>query len=150
MAIHTFKYNNQKVLAATLAAMLAQAYKRYNLAADVIVPVPLHRSRFRERGYNQSELLARQLGTILTLPVNTSSLKRIRKTQSQMSLGAGDRKINVNGAFACHDESLANLKVLLIDDVCTTGSTLDSCAAGLRQVGVASVWGLTLAKPVDP
>ena len=149
VAIHAFKYNNQKVLAATLAAILAQLYKRHNLTADVIVPVPLHRSRFKERGYNQSELLARQLGTILTLPVNTSALKRTRKTQTQMSLGAGDRKKNVSGAFACQNDSLANLKVLLIDDVCTTGSTLDSCAAGLKQMGVALVWGLTLTKPAD-
>ena len=148
-AIHTFKYNNQKVLAATLAEMLAQTYSRYALEADVIVPVPLHRSRFKERGYNQSELLARQLATILTLPVNTSTLKRARKTQIQMSLGADERKKNVSGAFVCQDKSLANQNVLLIDDVCTTGSTLDACAASLKQTKVASVWGLTLAKPAN-
>ena len=129
-----------------LSEILADAYHHYDLDADVLVPVPLHFSRVKERGYNQSELLANELGKLLGLPINNSTLQRIRKTKSQMRLGAEERHKNVIGAFACADKQLVNQKVLLIDDVCTTGSTLDACAAALKQAGVITVWGLTLAK----
>jgi ComF family protein len=145
-AIHLLKYRNHKAVAAVLAGIMADAYRRYYLAADVIVPVPLHPSRFRERGYNQSELLARELGKLLGLSVNISTLQRVRQTRSQVTLRETERHQNVVGAFACGNMNLAGQKVLLIDDVCTTGSTLHACAAALKQSGVASVWGLTLAK----
>jgi ComF family protein len=145
-AIHFLKYRNHKAVASILATILAEAYRRYELAADVIVPVPLHPSRLRERGYNQSELLARALGAILVLPVDTSTLQRTRQTKSQMTLDAYERHQNVAEAFACSNATLSGQRVLLIDDVCTTGSTLEVCAHALKQSGVASVWGLTLAK----
>lgn len=145
-AIHYLKYNNRKAVAAVLSKILADGFQRFNLSADVIVPVPLHPARLRNRGYNQSELLARELGHLLDIPVNSSTLKRIRNTKSQMELGADERHRNVMNAFVCRDEKLSGQKVLLIDDVCTTGSTLDACADALKHGGVASVWGLTLAK----
>ena len=145
-AIHALKYRNLKAVAPVLGNVLANAYHQYHLTADVIVPVPLHRSRHKERGYNQSQLLAKQLGRLLDLPVNTITLQRIRKTRSQMKLGAQERHKNVAQAFACKNEQVQNLHILLIDDVCTTGSTLDSCAASLKQSNAASVWGLTLAR----
>lgn len=145
-AIHDLKYNNHRAIAIILSEILADTYRRYNLHVEVLVPVPLHYSRIKERGYNQSELLANELGNILDLPVNNSTLQRIRKTKPQMTLGANERHKNVADAFVCNDKQLANQKILLIDDVCTTGSTLDACAAALKQAGVASVWGLTLAK----
>jgi ComF family protein len=106
----------------------------------------LHPSRFKERGYNQSELLAGQLGRLLDMPVNASTLQRVRNTKSQMQLGADERHKNVIDAFACKDKQMQNLRIILIDDVCTTGSTLDACAAALKESNVSSVWGLTLAK----
>jgi ComF family protein len=145
-AIHFLKYKNHKVVAAILAEILADACRRFDLSGDVIVPVPLHITRYRERGYNQSELLARQLGRLLNRPVDTTTLARVRKTRSQMELGAGERHQNVADAFACINDSLAGQVVLLIDDVCTTGSTLDACAKALKQTGGAFVWGVTLAK----
>lgn len=145
-AIHFLKYRNHKAVVAVLAKILAQAYQRYGLVADVIVPVPLHPARLRERGYNQSELLAQILSQKLGLLLNVKSLQRTRQTKSQMTLGSHERHHNVAGAFSCADTDVAGQKVLLIDDVCTTGSTLDSCAETLKQSGVASVWGLTLAK----
>jgi ComF family protein len=145
-AIHYLKYNTRKAVAAILGQILAEAYQRYDLSADVIVPVPLHPARLRERGYNQSELLARNVGRILSLPINTTTLQRVRQTKSQMELGAEERYRNVVGAFICRDNALAGQRVLLIDDVSTTGSTLDACADALKQGGVSSVWGLTLAK----
>lgn len=145
-AIHFLKYRNHQAVVTVLAKILAQAYQRYGLAADVIVPVPLHAVRLRERGYNQSELLAQCLSQELGLPLNVKSLQRTRQTKSQMTLGSNERHQNVAEAFGCTGVDLAGQKVLLIDDVCTTGSTLDSCAKALKQSGVASVWGLTLAK----
>jgi ComF family protein len=145
-AIHFLKYRNHKAVASILAALLAEAYQRYQLAVDILMPVPLHAARFRERGYNQCELLARAMGQMLHKPVNTSALSRTRATKSQMTLGVHERHQNVAEAFACNPEDLSGQKVLLIDDVCTTGSTLDACADALKKSGVAAVWGLTLAK----
>ncbi len=145
-AIHFLKYSNHKAVASILGKILTDTYRRYDLTADVIVPVTLHPSRFRERGYNQSELLATQAGNLLDLFVNTTTLQRARKTKSQMELGADERHKNVANAFACCNQELSGQKVLLIDDVCTTGSTLDACANALKQSGAISVWGLTLAR----
>jgi ComF family protein len=146
LAIHFLKYRNHKAVAAILAAILAEAYQRYQLAANIIIPVPLHPSRLHERGYNQSELLARAMAVILKLPVNSQALQRTRQTKSQMTLGVNERHQNVAGAFICANSDLSGQKILLIDDVCTTGSTLDACAQALKKSGVAAVWGLTLAK----
>jgi ComF family protein len=129
-----------------LGEILVAAYRRYQLKAEVIVPVPLHETKLKERGYNQSELLARQLGQALNLPVNLTTLRRTRQTKSQMTLGAGERSKNVIDAFSCMDKKLDRQNILLVDDVCTTGSTLDACAAALKAGGATSVWGLTLAK----
>jgi ComF family protein len=145
-AIHFLKYRNHRAVASVLASILADAYRTYQLAADMIVPVPLHLSRLRERGYNQSELLAKAVSNILHLSVNTSTLQRTRQTKSQMTLGVNERHQNVAEAFTCDNLDLSGQKVLLIDDVCTTGSTLDACAHALKKSGVAAVWGLTLAK----
>lgn len=145
-AIHFLKYRNHKAVAAVLGQILANTCNRYQLAADVIMPVPLHPSRLRERGYNQSELLAKTMGRLLDLPVNTTILHRLKKTKSQMKLAAAERRQNVAGAFGCRSKQYTGQIVLLIDDVCTTGSTLDACAWALKQSGVARVWGVTLAK----
>ena len=145
-AIHTLKYRNHKAIAAILGEILADACRRFDLTAQVIVPVPLHSTRYRERGYNQCELVAVQLAKILNLPVDTHTLQRVRKTKSQMQLRAEERHQNMNDAFACRSNELSGQTVLIIDDVCTTGSTLDACAKALKQSGVAFVWGATLAK----
>ncbi|MBI1881743.1 MAG: ComF family protein [Chloroflexi bacterium] len=145
-AIHFLKYRNHKAVVSVLATLLAETYQRYHLAVDVIVPVPLHASRLRERGYNQSELLARAMGDIFDVPVNSSTLQRTRHTRSQMTLGVNERHQNVAEAFACGNLDLAGQIILLLDDVCTTGSTLDACASALKKSGAVAVWGLTLAK----
>ncbi len=144
--IHVFKYKNRKVMASVLGEILAKSYQYYNLKADVIVPVPLHPAKFKKRGYNQSELLAKHLCDLVNVPLNRTSLQRIRETKTQMELGSHERRQNVANAFVCMNEALLNKKVLVIDDVCTSGSTLDFCAAALKAGQVASVWGLTLAK----
>lgn len=145
-AIHCLKYRNNKAIASVLGQILVDAYQRFNMVAEMIVPVPLHSSRLRGRGYNQSELVAKQMGKLLHLPVNMVTLQRIRKTESQMELGAEKRHQNVANAFACQQRGYLSQHILLVDDVCTTGATLDACAQALKESGVASVWGITLAK----
>ena len=111
--------------------------------------MPLHPDRQRQRGYNQSILLARALAEALPgsgLTVNETALRRVRATASQTKLDRYQRKQNVAGAFACADGAVAGRRVLLIDDVCTTGATLEACAVACRQAGAASVWALTVTR----
>ncbi len=145
-AIHFLKYNNHRAVSSSLAKLLSDAYSRYGLQAEVIIPVPLHPSRLEERGYNQSELLARALSDNLKLPMDSATLQRVRHTRPQVGLGLLERQENVVDAFLCADQKLAGQHILLIDDVWTTGSTMNACASALKKTGVASVWGLTLAK----
>jgi ComF family protein len=150
--IHALKYDGNRRLAEPLGALLAQVYVVYGLQADIIVPVPLHSERERQRGYNQSHLLARVCADHLRIPLNSACVIRIRPTQAQAHLTASERQQNVAGAFGCAPafatETLHGRRILLIDDVCTTGATLESCAAPLFAAGAASVWGLVLARPL--
>jgi ComF family protein len=145
LAIHHFKYRNGQPLATPLGQLLADYLTRHHLPADVIVAVPLHPTRLRERGYNQSALLARQLSQATGLPVVEGCLRRVRVTVPQIDLTAAQRRENVTGAFDCADDRLAGQRVLLIDDVYTTGATLEACAAAVRAHGARSVWALALA-----
>jgi ComF family protein len=145
-AIHAFKYNGLRPLAGPLGEMLFAGHTRFAMAADIIVPVPLHRARQSQRGFNQSLLLAQELAGRVHLPVDGRHLVRLRDTRPQVGLGATARRTNVQGAFTWTGESLAGQRVLLVDDVCTTGATLESCADALYDGGAAEVWGLTLAR----
>lgn len=145
-AIHQLKYRHARGLAGPLGGVLARYWKAYPMPVDVIVPVPLHPSRLRRRGYNQAALLARELGRRVGLAVEEGALQRVRATLSQMRLSAADRRRNVEGAFRCADGRLQGRRVLLLDDVCTTGATLEACADALRAGGAETVWALTLAR----
>jgi ComF family protein len=117
------------------------------IEGDAILPVPLHRARLRNRGYNQSALLAQKLGKLAGLPVVENCLIRIKDSEPQARTRTGEeRRRNVAGAFACKDDVLSGSRVILIDDVCTTGATLEACAETLKHSGVTSVWGLTIAR----
>ena len=146
-AIHQLKYKNLRALAMPLARLL-QGYLVANpIPGEVLVPVPLHPKRLRERGYNQSSLLAKELGKLAHLPVVDGCLARQRHTPPQARTSTVDeRRNNVANAFICRDPGLQNKQVLLIDDVSTSGATVDACAAVLKACGAASVWGLVLAK----
>ncbi len=147
-AIHHLKYRNLKALSSPLALLLADYLKETPIPADALVPVPLHPKRIRERGYNQSSLLARELGRLALLPVVEGSLVRRRNTPAQARAGSvEERRRNVSGVFFC-DGQLRERSVLLIDDVCTTGATLESCAIALKEAGATSVWGLVLAREI--
>lgn len=150
--IHAFKYKGYRRLADPLGLLLVDAYKKFQLQADIIIPVPLHAERIRERGYNQAQLLAQVCATHLHLPLETTLLKRIRATPAQALLKQKERQQNVAGAFACtlsgDTQPLRGSRVLLIDDVCTTGATLEASAAPLLAAGAQVVWGLVLARPL--
>ena len=148
-AVHQLKYRNLRAATGLFAAWLADYLARYPLPGDVLVPVPLHPRRLRERGYNQSALLARELGKVTGLPVSDNVLVRTVNTSPQArAASVAARRRNVAGSFASRDRQLEGLSVLLIDDVATTGSTLNDCARALKAGGAVSVWGLTLAREV--
>jgi len=148
-AILELKYRNLRALAGLLARLLYDYLSASPLPGEVLVPVPLHRKRLRERGYNQSRLLARELSKLNDLPVVDDCLIRQRHSSPQARTPTVDqRRSNVADAFSCRDLSLKDKQVLLIDDVSTSGATLDACAQALKASGAASVWGLALAKEV--
>ena len=147
--VHSLKYRNLRSLAAPLGQLLAEYLVQQALPGDVLVPVPLHPSRLRQRGYNQATLLARELGERSGLPVVDDCLVRLTNAPAQArSSSATERQRNVKDAFACRDNTLRGRQVLLIDDVCTTGATLNECALALKAKGAAVVSGLTLAREV--
>jgi len=145
-AVHEFKYNNLRALAPSLAAFLHEYLAANPLPGDVLVPVPIHRKRLRERGYNQSSLVAHELGRRCGLPVINDCLIRQSYISSQAkSASAIVRLENVTGAFTCIDGRLKGKKVILIDDVSTSGATMNACAGAMKSAGAATVWGLALA-----
>lgn len=113
---------------------------------DLIVPVPLHRDRLRERGYNQSALLARQIGRFWNVPVDCADLKKVRSTPPQVTLARKERALNVCGAFSWEGKPIKGQQVLLVDDVMTSGSTINECARVLKQAGAVLVDALALAR----
>jgi competence protein ComFC len=148
-AIHDFKYNDIRCLAGPLGKLMGEGWAKLvdgTPYPDVIVPVPLHPSRQKQRGYNQAALLARELGAQQKCPVVEDILIRSKATAPQVDLDAQARRANVHGAFQCRNDSLAGKHVLLVDDVCTTGATLESACLALREAGSSSVWAYTLAR----
>lgn len=143
--IHLLKYDRMRPLAAPLSAFLLRSLPRDEVF-DVIVPVPLHWRRRWKRGFNQSELLARGLSRSTGIPVSRA-LRRVKPGAAQAGLSNSARRRNVNQAFRCGaGEPLRGKRVLLLDDVMTTGSTATACARALKGAGAARVALLTLAR----
>jgi ComF family protein len=156
-AIHALKYDRLHPAARGLGRMLAEAIAQ--LAAEapqemLVIPVPLHRSKFAERGFNQARSLATNALDFLKkshpdwrLKLASSTLMRLRATESQAGLTPRMRRLNVRGAFVVSDPSAVKLKhVLIIDDILTTGATARAAAQVLMKAGAASVWVATLAR----
>jgi len=147
MLIHLLKYNRYLSLTHYFAE---ESFARFpilkNKRYDAIIPVPLHKIRKRERGYNQSEEIARALSDKLKIPVKSELLQRHRNTTSQTTMSRVERDQNVKDAFNCPSRVVQDV-VLLIDDVITTGSTVEACVICLKDAGVKEVDILTLAHP---
>lgn len=147
--LERFKYRARAEYAPFIASKMLAALTKYyaNEKFDALVPVPLHPARRRERGYNQAELLAKAMAAETGFPVIANELRRIRATPSQTKLDRHARAENVKDAFAlAKDPSFTGLKILLVDDVYTTGATLNECARMLREAGAASVFALTFCR----
>jgi ComF family protein len=145
-AIHALKYTGGKNLDAPLAKHMSRAFAQSGVAVDIIIPIPIHKKRQRERGYNQSELLARQISTFIYAPMAAKAMTRVRHTSQQAKLSAAERKANVKDAFSGDPAVLKNKRVLLVDDVFTTGATLMEAGRAARAAGAAEVFALTLAR----
>jgi ComF family protein len=150
------KYEGRTELAEPLARYLVAIFQQPPWTElphrlDACVPVPLHSKRLSERGYNQSALLTASFAQRVELPIKARYLTRTRETVSQVTLSADERRANVAGAFVA-DPEVAGKRLLVIDDVTTTGATLIACAYALKQAGVAAVYGMALATPwhADP
>lgn len=160
-SVKALKYGRQLYLSPLLASWLLHAWRHFARAeqasdglptfpetVDLLVPVPLHFSRKAARLFNQAELLAKDLSRLSGVPV-AAALKRVRATISQAQLGAKERRANVEGAFVAALSGEAPLRgkcILLIDDVMTTGATLDACAKALKKAGPKAIYALTVAR----
>ena len=145
-AVHALKYRGIRAAAPQLAELLADFMKSHSIPGEELVPVSLHPRRLRERGYNQSELLARELSKRTGLPVNAGALIRARDSGPQVQTVSRERRReNVSDSFQCKGD-MTGRRLILVDDVATTGSTLSACASALKVAGAASVWALVLAR----
>jgi competence protein ComFC len=145
-ANHQLKYQRDIGLAEALAVPMAKLVSDLSWPVDLVTSVPLSTGRIRQRGYNQASMLALPVALSLAKPFRPDLLKRHRETASQVGLSAKERKLNVSGAFAA--KSTPGKVVLVIDDVITTGSTMNACAQALRSAGAAAVYGLSFARAI--
>lgn len=147
-ALQRYKYGRDVTLARPLGALLA-AVSAVHADTDLIVPVPLHLSRLRWRGFNQAQLLARPVSRLTGILVDPHALDRVRATRAQVELRGRERLANVRGAFRVVDRRrVADRRILLVDDVYTTGATVNECAQVLQRAGARSVDVLVLARAV--
>ena len=145
-ALQRFKYHGWRRLAGPLALLMAERMVVEGVAAPWAVAVPLHSSRLRQRGFNQSELLVREIRRLLSLSTPPGMLVRTRATPPQVGHDRRWRLDNVRDAFEWRGAALGGRSMLLIDDVATTGATLEACAAALRAGGSGSVMGVSVAR----
>lgn len=147
-ALHRLKYHRDIGLGESLSRCLAELLASSGWQVDTVVPVPLSRQRQAERGYNQAAFLALPLALARGLRYSPGSLAKIRDTASQVKLSLEQRKVNTQGAFQADPRLVVGKRILLIDDVATSGATLDACAAALLEANALQVYCLTLARAV--
>ena len=147
LALRRLKYAGRGDLAAPLGHLARRAAREAGLAADVVVPVPLHPARLAERGYNQAALLGAEVAAELGAPLAARALGRTRNTAQQARLDRAGRLANVTGAIRVRaPERVRGLRIALVDDVATTGATLSTCSAALREAGALSVTAVVVAR----
>ena len=147
-AIYRLKYDGDRDIASVLGKFMARELDQRNWRPDVIIPVPLHLDRLNERGFNQSELLAATIGRESGIDVATGVLTRKKYTESQVSLTRLERRQNVRGVFeADGSRTIKDKSVLVVDDIMTTGATLNECSRALKGLDPASIYCLSAATP---
>jgi ComF family protein len=148
-AIHAFKYERQTRLVEVLGDVLCRALRDVGWPIEIVTAVPLHANRLRERGYNQSALLAHYVARSREWVCVPEAVERVRETDSQVGLNAAERRANVAGAFSAVPMLVEGTHVLIIDDVLTTGATLSACAEALRAAGARGVYGAAVSGAID-
>lgn len=148
-AIHKLKYNHRMGLGEALARMMISSLEMLNWSLDIITSVPLGLVRFEERGYNQATLLAKPIALSQRLPFSPRILVRRRETRSQVGLTVLERQENMAGAFWADSKLAKGKNILIVDDVTTSGATINSCAKALIDAGASSVYGFSLARAVN-
>jgi len=147
-SIYKFKYGNKRDNAKYYGTQAVRLYGRLfkEWGVELIIPIPIHSARLRKRGYNQSELFAKEVSKMVGVPICTNALIRTQNTVALKELSPNMRKINLKNAFAVNKDKLMNVRtVLLVDDILTTGNTLDACSSLLKKVGVKSVYTLCIS-----
>lgn len=152
--IYQFKYKSRiKALAKPLSEILIEHFvlaknlETHLWENSLLIPVPLQKAKQKDRGYNQSEELAKELGHMLNVPLVSDNLLKIKKTLPQMKLSAKDRQENLKGAFKIKNpQEITGKKIFLVDDVYTTGATMEECAKTLKEAGAKQVWGIVIAR----
>ena len=145
-AIHNLKYRQNRGLGEVLAQPLVGLLNRYRWGIDLIIPVPLDKERRRQRGYNQAALLARPIAWETGIRYAPEGLMRVRTTRAQVGLSMSERVENMAGAFKAKSDVVSGRNIWVIDDVITTGSTINACANALINSGAEQVYGMTLAR----
>ena len=144
-----YKFNEKAYLYKTFAKIILKNEKICGILKkyDIIIPVPIHKNRKTIRGYNQSELIAKELGKTLNIPVYDKSLIKVKNNRAQSKLGKNDRKLNVLGAYRLNDDkNIKDKKIILLDDIFTTGNTVNECSKVLKKAKAKDIFVLTIAK----
>ena len=146
-SVYQFKYHNRRIYGEFYAKEMYRLYGELvkSWGIDVIIPIPLHKKRKRKRGYNQAEIIAKHFGKLTGIPVESRTVVRIRNTAPQKELTHDERKKNLRESFRVTRGWKGYKNVLLVDDIYTTGNTIDSVAKTLKEKGVHKVWFLTIS-----
>jgi ComF family protein len=142
------KYDHDISLGEALATPMIESLQKLNWSLDLVTPVPLGLVRLKERGYNQAALLARPIALCLSKPFRPRALQRKRETRSQVGLSVDERRSNMVDAFQADADIVGGKNILVVDDVATSGATLNACARSLLDAGAAKVYCFTLARAV--
>ncbi len=145
-AVYRFKYKNQRCYGAYFGKEIIRQYYNQIRAwnADAIIPVPIHKNRYRQRGYNQAELIAQSISPYIRVPVETNLVERIKNTKPQKELNDKERQKNLKNAFKINENSVKLKKVIIVDDIYTTGATVDVIAELLLHGGISDIYVITL------
>ena len=146
-SIARFKYRGRREYAAYYAACMAETFADFIGAcrADALIPVPLHKSRLRARGYNQAQVLAEELSALTGIPIFSDLIERVEKTAPMKDLSAAERQNNLKRAFKIRRNDVKLNTIIIIDDIYTTGSTIDAVSRELKKAGVERIYFMTLA-----
>jgi len=145
-ALHRLKYNRDVALGEILARPMIDCLSQTTWKVDLVVPVPISLSRRAERGYNQAALLARPISLRFGMKYRPQALIKSRETRSQVGLSVEERQANVHGAFVAKNRIVEGKNILVVDDVTTSGATLNACGQALQMAGAKEVYCLTLAR----